>query len=89
MATMIRWLVVSVSGRTTTLNVRLIAKAPKVKANEFAWRLELEIPDALLRRVYSAKLTVPPEVADITATIRYELRDPQGRFVSTHPESDR
>jgi len=87
MASLVRWLVVSASGRTRNLSPTLVARAPKIKANQFAWRLDIEIPDALLRRVYNAKLTVPPEVADITATVRYELRDPRGRFVSTKQEA--
>jgi len=73
------YLIVNPTGRQ---HFRLTRLSPRLKPNEFAFRLDIDVPQSFYRRVFSQRLEVPQEMADQIPSLVYQLRDRQGRFVA-------
>lgn len=64
-------------------SLRLTRTLPRqLKVNEFAFQLDIAMPDSFFRKVFKQRLEVPEELADRIPSLLYQLRDKQGHFVA-------
>lgn len=84
-----------IEGRTNrwgniTLHARMVEKTPKLKGNEVALRLQMNLPEALFKRpTLIAKMTIPDEVVpqvdispEVTANIEEIIKNSTGLTMS-------
>ena len=84
-----RFLIVRPGGKDGG-SIRLAAKLPRsLSPNEFAFELEIAMPDSFFRKVFKQRLEIPEELAGRIPTLMYQLRDNQGRFVEKEQEKPR
>lgn len=78
---LLRYLIIRAAGRDGG-TVRLTARLPRLKPNEFAFALEIMMPLSFWTRTFKHRLDVPKDLTDKVPTLTYVLRDQAGRFVS-------